>query len=52
MGFDGDRATIELDEFRPEFRTLEPHEVENLLCMHKDDLAYVHMLMTSKKKGG
>lgn len=52
MGFDGDRRSIEVDEFPPEFGSLEPHEIESLLCTHKDDLAYVRMLMQQKRKGG
>lgn len=38
LGLDGNAAALKLSPLPPEFRTLEPHEVEDVLCIFKDEL--------------
>jgi hypothetical protein len=38
LGLDGSAATLKLSDLPSEFRTLEPHEVEDVLCIYKDEL--------------
>jgi hypothetical protein len=41
LGLDGDRTYLEVSDFPPEFRVLEPYDIESLLCVYKDDLARI-----------
>jgi hypothetical protein len=38
LGLDGSAATLRVSALPREFRTLEPHEVEDVLCIFKDEL--------------
>src|SRR5260370_21958140 len=38
LGFDGGRRSIRPDELPIAFRRLKPHEIEDCLCIYKDDL--------------
>lgn len=38
LGFDGSRPTLELSEFDPALRVLKAYEIEDVLCIFKDDL--------------
>ncbi len=33
------RASIRMEEFREEFHSLQPHEIEDFLCIYKEELA-------------
>jgi len=38
LGLDGSAATLRVSPLPREFRKLEPHEVEDILCIFKDEL--------------
>lgn len=38
LGFTGKEPTIEISQLPPEFAALKPHEIEDCLCIYKDDL--------------
>ena len=38
LGLPGESSVLATDLFPPEFRRLRPHEIEDLLCIYKDDL--------------
>jgi hypothetical protein len=41
LGFDGDAKTLEKSDFlalSPDFEPLQPYEIENMLCIYKDEL--------------
>ena len=38
LGLDGQAKTLEVSMLPPEFRQLEPHEIEDVLCIFKVDL--------------
>ena len=39
LGFDRKRKTLDPGELPPAFRALRPCEIEDCLCMYKDDIA-------------
>lgn len=49
LGFDSDREHLELKELPEPLRALEAYEVEDVLCLYKDDLAGA--MSTSKRSG-
>jgi hypothetical protein len=49
LGFDGKRKTIDLSELPNEYHKLEPHEIEDVLCIFKDELKQIQNELTDKE---
>lgn len=43
LGLDGRRETVEIDELPAAFKRLEPYEIEDCLCIYRDDLARIQV---------
>ena len=43
LGLDSKSVALEVSVFPPEFRQLEPHEIEDVLCIFKDELKQVNV---------
>ncbi len=47
LGFESKARTLEMSELPPELGQLEPHEIEDVLCIFKDDLKAVNVKYTT-----
>ena len=50
LGFQGKEPTIAVSKFPKALQKLQPHEIEDVLCIFKDDLGQVEFHILDKKK--